>query len=380
MPEINEGFSAEKVPHAEPALSSREASPVVSELESAHRVKEPPVASASGTLPGQRATLKANAIGLPGVLFQSITAMAPASAVATALTPAVPLAGASLPLAVVAATIACIFIAACIGQLAVHIPSAGGLTTYISRSLGPHVGFLSAWIFLLAQPLLLPLLSLVWGPYLEDLVKLLTGIDISWIVWVIVGNAALLLLTYSGIQRSTVVSVILGSIEIGIILALSLTMILRAPNDVATLTPAYSLQQSFGGWGGIFQGMLFAFLAFTGFEAAAPLGEETTHPRRTIPLAVIFSALGIGVFYTIGSYAGMIGWGVSHIAGYAASPAPWIELGQRFWGWLGPVLISFVTINSALGNGNAGINATSRVAYAMGRSGTLPHLFARLSR
>jgi amino acid transporter len=62
--------------------------------------------------------------------------MAPAAAVATALSPAIPFAGASLPLAVLLATIACAFIASSIGQLAIHIPSAGGMYTYISRSLG----------------------------------------------------------------------------------------------------------------------------------------------------------------------------------------------------------------------------------------------------
>ena len=58
-----------------------------------------------------------DAIGLPEVLFQSITAMAPAAAISSALTPAIPLAGASLPLAVFLATIACALIAAYIGML-----------------------------------------------------------------------------------------------------------------------------------------------------------------------------------------------------------------------------------------------------------------------
>src|SRR5690242_6770766 len=109
---------------------------------------------------GGDTALRKNALGLPEVLFQSITAMAPAAAVATALSPAVLLAGASLPLAVLMATIACAFIASCIGQLAIHIPSAGGMYTYISRSLGGKLGFLSAWVFILAQPLLLPLVAL----------------------------------------------------------------------------------------------------------------------------------------------------------------------------------------------------------------------------
>ena len=321
-------------------------------------------------------TLKKDAIGLSEVLFQSITAMAPAAAVATALSPSIPFAGGSLPLAVVLALITCILIASCIGELAIHIPSAGGMYTYISRSLGARWGFLSAWTFLLAQPLLLPLVALVWGPYAEDLIKTLTGADIPWWIWTIIGNILLFLLTYRGIKLSADTSVILGAIEITIIVALSLTMIFSGHNDLATFTPKYAVN----GWVGIFQGMVFVFLAFVGFETAAPLGEETTNPKRNIPRAVIYSAVGIGIYYVLASYAGVNGWGIAKIQDYAAAAAPWADLSKRYWGFVGPLIISFAILNSALGNGNAGINAASRVAYAMGRIGTLPRSFANLSR
>ena len=326
--------------------------------------------------------LRKNAIGLSEVLFQSITAMAPAAATATALSPAIPFAGASLPLAVFLAMIACAFIASSIGQLAIHIPSAGGMYTYISRSLGARWGFLSAWIFLLAQPLLLPLVALIWGPYIEGLIQTLTGVDIPWYVYSTLGNIALLALTYYGIKLSADVSVVLGAIEMTIIIALSITMIVASGshNNLAVFTPAFSAVPAFGGWVGIFQGMVFAFLAFVGFETAAPLGEETDHPKRNIPRAVVFSAILIGLLYTLSSYAGMTGWGIDKIHGYPASPAPWDDLGKRYWGTVCPIILSFAIINSAFGNGNSGINATSRVAYAMGRIGTLPSIFARLSK
>jgi hypothetical protein len=48
--------------------------------------------SESSSTPEQ-ATLRRNAIGLPGVLFQSITTMAPASAVSFSLGAAIPFAG-----------------------------------------------------------------------------------------------------------------------------------------------------------------------------------------------------------------------------------------------------------------------------------------------
>ena len=323
----------------------------------------------------QDTALRKNALGLPEVLFQSITSMAPAAAVATSLTPALPMSGAALPLSVLLATVACALIASCIGQLAIHIPSAGGMYTYISRSLGTKPGFMSAWVFLLAQPLLLPLIMIVFGTYAEGLIQTLTGVDIPWMVWMILGTIGLTILTYYGIKISADVSVILGGLEMLIIIALSITMIVRSSNDLATFTPVYSPS----GWSGIFQGIIFVFLAFVGFEACAPLGEETANPKRNIPRAIIYSAIGIGLFYVLAAYAGVIGWGVPHIAGYANSAAPWNDLAHKWWGAVGPIIVTFAIINSALGNGNAGINAASRVVYAMGRIGTLPSGFAKLS-
>src|SRR3989442_10480158 len=80
-----------------------------------------------------QATLRSNAIGLPGVLFQSITTMAPASAVAFSLGAAIPFAGGALPLAVLIALIVCTLIAVNVGALARYMPSAGRVFSYFPR-------------------------------------------------------------------------------------------------------------------------------------------------------------------------------------------------------------------------------------------------------
>src|SRR5258707_9191171 len=77
--------------------------------------------------------LRANAIGLPGVLFQSITTMAPASAVAFSLGAAIPFTGGALPLATVIALAVCILVAINIGSPAKHLPSSGSYFTFVSR-------------------------------------------------------------------------------------------------------------------------------------------------------------------------------------------------------------------------------------------------------
>src|SRR4030081_3756784 len=103
-------------------------------------------------------TLQRDAVGLVPLLFQSITAMAPAAAVAFSIIVGVPYAGGSMPLAVVLALIACLLVAISIGQLARHMPSAGGLYTYAARGIHPIAGFFVAWGFMLAEPIVAPLL------------------------------------------------------------------------------------------------------------------------------------------------------------------------------------------------------------------------------
>src|SRR4030081_3726824 len=94
--------------------------------------------------------LQRDAIGLAQVLFQSITHMAPAAAVAFSIIFAVTYAGVATPLAVLLALVACLLVAISIGQLAKHLPSAGGLYTYSARGLPPIAGFFVALGLLLA--------------------------------------------------------------------------------------------------------------------------------------------------------------------------------------------------------------------------------------
>src|SRR5207245_11312449 len=98
-------------------------------------------------------------------------------------------------------------------QLALHIPPAWGMYTSLSRSLGVRWGCLAAWVFLLAQPLLLPLVAIIWGPYAESLVQTLTGVDIPWYVYSILGIMLVFSLTYFGIRISAIASMLMVTFE-----------------------------------------------------------------------------------------------------------------------------------------------------------------------
>jgi amino acid transporter len=338
----------------------------------------------SSSSSSDRSTLQRNAIGLPGVLFQSITTMAPASAVAFSLGAAIPFAGGALPLAVLIALIICTLIAFNIGSLARHLPSAGGYFTYVSRGLGVQAGWMTGWLFSLTYLLIVPLQLLVLGPVMDSFVNQYFHLSLGangWAIWAMVFAIIVFGLTYSGIKVSADASVILGGIEISIFTLLAIWLIVTAGsgNTAATFNPASSLESGplLGNWQGILHGMIFAFLAFAGFESSAPLAEEAHNPRRTVPRAILLAAVSIGVFYVFCSYAGVVGWGFGKISSYATNADPWAVMANRVWGVFAFVAI-FAILNSALANSNAGVNAASRVLFAMGRTRTLPGPLAHI--
>src|SRR2546423_11589604 len=179
--------------------------------------------------------LREHSIGLPQVLFQSITHMAPAAAVAYSIFISVPDAHQALPLSVGLALIACVCAATAIGQLAKLMPSAGGLYAYAARSLGPWAGFLVAWLFVGFQPLVAPFLYLEFGCAMREVMSSEAGWHYTgqWWIWVLLMTTIVFLLTYRDIRLSTTAGVILGAFEIAVFGALAVWMLLSNAGSLA---------------------------------------------------------------------------------------------------------------------------------------------------
>jgi amino acid transporter len=320
--------------------------------------------------------LRAGSIGLPHVLFQSVTHMAPAVSLAFVFFVAVSFAGPALPLALVLAVTAVLCVASSVGQLAREMPSAGGLYSYTANALGPKVGFVIGWAFMLIEPFVTPLLLLLGAFLLQDVFANDIGWDTGWVPWVLIGAVLVFLLAYRDIRLSTSAGIALGAFEIGIFLLLAVWIILSAggENTLAVFDPTNA---EAGTWEGTFKGVVFAVAALIGFESAAPLGEEARNPRWTIPRALLLSALAIGLFYIITSYAWVVGTGFEEFTKTTLESAnPIRTLAEDYWGW-GWWLVFIALINGVLANGNAALNTSSRIAYALSRARAIPSAFAR---
>jgi amino acid transporter len=133
------------------------------------------------------------------------------------------------------------------------------------------------------------------------------------------------------------------------------------------------------GLAGVIAGSVYSILAFGGFEGAAPLAEEARDPHRTVRRAVLLATLSIGILYIFTTYAVDVAFGPGRFAGFGTSGADsWEGLARSFYGafW---VLVFLAIVNSTIANANAGVNVSTRTAFAMGRIGAFPYALARLS-
>lgn len=323
--------------------------------------------------------LARGAVGLREVLFQSITSMAPAGAVALSIAAGAGYAGGALPLAVALALIGCLLVASSIGQLAKHLPSAGSVYTYPAEAIHPAIGFLTGWGYALVETLIgsLTLIGFGWlfGAVFHS--EWNWPFTATWICFSCAAAVIVAILNYRGIRLSARIGTVLGAFEIIVFALLAVFLIVKAGshNTLQVFTLHFATIKGYNGFSGVAAGSVYAVLAFSGFEASAPLAEEARNPRRTIGRAVILSCLGIGVFYVFTTYASEVFFGparYSTIGGLGGvTGSPWIALARDAWGigWV----VAFIAIqNSSFANGNAGTLAVTRLWYAMARIRLLP--------
>src|SRR5262249_25791513 len=181
--------------------------------------------------------------------------------------------------------------------------------------------------------------------------------------------------TYRGIKISAATLVVLGVLEIGIVVLLAAWgLFVPGPGGVnlSGFDPANAVINP-----NLFSlGVVFSIFALTGWEGVVPLAEESANPRRVVPQALVGTILIMGVFLVFTAWGILIGWGTYDLQGVTpADDKPPLELplvlARRYWGpgWL---LVLFALLNSMVAVSVATSLVSTRMWYAMARSGSLP--------
>jgi amino acid transporter len=318
--------------------------------------------------------LQRDAVGSMGAVVMSAAIMGPA--VSTFFNPqfSTPFSGAATPLVYVICVIAMLLAASGIIEMARELPSAGAFYTYVARGLGPRAGFVTGGLMFVAYALLAPAEVGLIGSYLQTTFETEFGVHIPWWLIGLVPAAATVALAYRGIAASLKTAIVLFAAEVVVILVLSLIVLGRGGADGISLHPL-SPSASPHGLSGLATGFVFAALSFVGFEAATTLSEEVERPRRTIPLAILLSVIGVGALYVFCIWAEVIGLGERGTNALTGASTPWNDLATRYAAWMKwPVIVASVSSMFAVMVNSA--NGIVRILNTMGREQLLPRMLA----
>jgi amino acid transporter len=327
--------------------------------------------------------LRRNAIGLPGLVAQSLGVTAPEiSAVVIAAVVATKI-GAFTPLGFLVAGIGAIGLALIYGRFARYVPSAGGTYSIVRAGLGRDVGFLTGWTVLAVGIVFVPGLLIAGAFLLQNFFGLVAPhhplLYTSWWGWALILGGAVVALSYFGIQISA--RVLLALTAIGVSMLLILDIIILAKGGAhgwawGSLAP-WNNHGTFG-FGFFALGVGIAMTGFSGFETAVFLAEEAHTPKREVPKAVLGAVLLAIVFFIVTTFAIVSGYGMDK------APSQWpqdsggavVGLSAQYMAlWFGKLLLLLLAISSfasALGTSNF----TTRVAFSWGHDGYLPRAFA----
>src|SRR3984893_12504966 len=313
-------------------------------------------ASPSGT-PGLKRSLSVwAAVGL------SVALMAPSMAANINPQGSALHAGRAVPLTFLIAAVGVLLVAYSFVRLCQYFHHSGSVYAFVCATLGPRAGVVAGWGLLGTYTFYAVVTSTAAGIFGTAFLQAV-GIwphPPSWAPFVLlaVALALSLLLAIMPARRGAGVLLSVEGTTVALILIVTAVVLVRllagnAPGhehftwSVFQVTPGTSTSA-------LFLGVVFGFLSFAGFEAAATLGEEANRPTRDIPRAILFTAIFGGLYF-------------AGVKAFATSPSLLGDLGSTYVGnWFGDVITLGTTI-SAFGCCLACVVGAARLLYALSR-------------
>jgi amino acid transporter len=311
-------------------------------------------------------------LGFLEVLALSIALMAPTTGVALNTPFIAQSAGFNVPLIFVITTIAILAIGVAFIRLSKQFAHAGSVYGLTKEVLGTQYGLISGWALLLTYVCFITALLGGFGEFAQLFIQDITGLQVPWWIYSIIGGVAIWWFAFHDIRFSTHLMLLLEFISIVLTTVASILIIILSKPTGSVATKPFVFQTSHAaGMGGA---LIFGLMTFIGFEGASILGEEAENSRKSVPRALLLSLIIAGIFFTFVSYAQTLGFGfnTAGVAQFANSAAPMNNLSSRYIGsWMATVLNGGATI-STFACALASLNGASHIVFALSRDRFLP--------
>ena len=247
--------------------------------------------------------LRRDALSPMETLAQSVSTIAPTTTPAATIPLVCALAGNGTWLAYVLATAAILLVALCISRFARYSSSPGSLYTYASMILPPSLGATAAWSLLLAY--IATGSSVIGGfyHYANLLLHDATGRVASGVFLALLVTAISIAIAWRDVKISARLMLWIEAVSVTLIMTVVVLVLVRHGLHLDwTQLRLHGMTGS-----GLRLGLVLALFSFVGFESATTLGAEARNPLKTIPRAVIQSALLAGAIFILCAYTEVLG-------------------------------------------------------------------------
>ncbi len=276
------------------------------------------------------------------------------------------------------------FLMTSLGEMATYLPISGSFGTYASRYVDPAFGFALGWnywfnwaITLAAELVAGALIMKYWFP------------DVSAWVWSAIFLILLFGLNYLSTRSFGESEYIFSSIKVITVFVFLFagTMLIFGFGGTSPGFTNWTIEEApfVGGFNSILAIFMVAGFSFQGTELIGVAAGESEDPEKNVPKAINSIFWRILVFY-IGSFV-VIGFLIpytdpnllnSSIENVAISPFTLVL--DRFGFAFSASLINAIILTAVLSAGNSGLYASTRMLYALSKSGKAPEIFGKLNK
>ncbi|MDF3836320.1 APC family permease [Cupriavidus basilensis] len=323
--------------------------------------------------------LEAGALGLGESVVMGVAGTAPAFSLAATTATLVAAVGTLAPASLLYCGLIMFGVALAYQRLNRLQPSAGACYAWVTGIFHPALGFFAGWALLVASAVFMvsgtiPAATatlLLIDPALAGRPPVVTLVAAGWLI-------AVSAVVIKGIKLTSYTQVAMTLIEVGVLAAIALAAVLRAPLPLAHplslgwLSPAGFTPQLFA------NGALVALFFFWGWDVTANLTEETRDPTRAPGRGALLAMVVVLALFMVFVAACLAVLSDQEIrqAGTNVVFALAARLLPRPWDYLAVLAVMLSTVGTL----ETSILQFTRTLYAKGRDGLLHPRYAELHR
>ncbi|MBD8219186.1 APC family permease [Microbacterium sp. CFBP 13617] len=328
------------------------------------------------TSPGSSTALQRGALGVAGIVFLVLAAVAPLTGIVVVASLAIALGnGGGTPASFLIIAVILLLFAVGYAQMSKQLVNAGGFYAFVVKGLGRTGGLIAGLIATLGYNFFVVGTIGTSGFFMQSIIAGLTGFDVHWYVWGLLSIIVCFVLARTGVDFSSKVLGVALVLEVLMLVVFDVSVLVQTGYDLGAFSPEAVFS------GSLPIGLLLAATGFLGFEATALFGEEARNPLKTIPRATYTAIIAIGVILGVTTWAVVSATGVARAQ---ATAQEHLATGDLIFSisatYLGPqltVVMQVLLLVSLFAAMLAFHNSATRYLYALGRARVLPFALAR---